>query len=161
MASLKLKHFGSTEALRSVSSQSLLSLLREHGDYFESQGVRLDITNNGNLDYEALVGVFAAPDADMPAGLLDALYHIEEMSTPEAMDDLLREAEERDLGLDPGDDCTPMDVAVGMWVKNRTLLERITRGTDTPEAQDVRLLPVGKLCGRRRDVACRRRSPRT
>ena len=84
----------------------------------------LDVTADNGLDYEALVGVFAAPDANMPAGLIDALYHIEEMSTPEAMDDLLREAEERDLGLDLGDDCTPMDVALRMWISNRTLLER-------------------------------------
>ncbi len=68
------------EALRSVSSQSLVVLLGGHRDYFESLSVSLNVTVDGGLDHDVLVGILAAPDADMPAGLIDALYHIEEMS---------------------------------------------------------------------------------
>lgn len=76
------------------------------------------------LDYEALVYIFMSPDAKTPGSLVDALYLVDEMSTPEGLDALLSEATQSRLPLDPAGAQSPADVAVHVWLLDQDVLER-------------------------------------
>jgi len=111
--------------LKAITRAHLLQLLSPYRDYFTGRGVVLPSPEDADsLDYEGLVRVFMAPDIDTPPPLAEALYMINEMATPEGMDELLVEAEQRGVTLDEGQDHTPGDVAVQVWLRDRDLLER-------------------------------------
>jgi len=75
------------------------------------------------IDYERLAGVLIDPDDDVPLELVDGLYLIDEMATPEAMDELLESAGDF-IKLDESDEQTPADVATQVFLKARHVLER-------------------------------------
>ncbi|MEW6427243.1 MAG: hypothetical protein AB1568_04315 [Thermodesulfobacteriota bacterium] len=52
------------------------------------RGVALPpVSTEDGLDYDQLVDFLMNPDTDTPKGLLDALYFVHEMPTPESMED--------------------------------------------------------------------------
>jgi hypothetical protein len=78
-----------------------------------------------SIDYERLAGIFMEPDNEMPKDLMQSASLIHEMSTDEAMSDLLAGAERLHLQLEVGDDPDPVDVAVQMWLLNPQALEEL------------------------------------
>ena len=60
----------------------------------------------------------------MPVEFLDAFWAIENLATAEAMDDLLELAEKKNLRIDFGEDPSPADVAVKVWLQSPEILER-------------------------------------
>jgi hypothetical protein len=91
-----------------------------------SRGVLVPSTTSAtDFDYVGLAKVFMAPDGKIPKELIDALYFVDELATPEGMDALLTEAKQQKLKLAPGSAHSPADIAVQVWLLNRNILERI------------------------------------
>lgn len=125
MATYNIRKFSHPDGLKAIKKEHLLSLLMPHQGFLSARGVTLPPpTSVDGLDYEGLVHVFMSPDTDTPPGLADALYFIHEMATTEGMDELLHEAEKKEIPLDGNPDPTPADVAVQVWLKDKDLLER-------------------------------------
>ena len=57
--------------------------------------------------------------------MVDALYFVHEMATPEEMDHLIEEAGKREIELDGDPDTTPADIAAQIWLKDPELLESL------------------------------------
>jgi hypothetical protein len=77
------------------------------------------------VDYEKLAGILMTPDTDMPQDLADALFLTHEMSTKEAMDQLLKSAAMQQPPLDLSGADEPAEVAVRTWLLKPALIEEI------------------------------------
>lgn len=125
MATFNLRRFAHADGLKAIARKHLLALLNPHKAYFDGRGVALPpVSAEDGLDYDQLVNVLMNPDTDTPKGLLDALYFVHEMATPESMDVLIHEAENNGISLDGTPDPTAADVAVQVYLQDKDLLER-------------------------------------
>ncbi|GIW56162.1 MAG: hypothetical protein KatS3mg082_2566 [Nitrospiraceae bacterium] len=125
MPTFRLRHFSNPETLKAIAPQRLLNFLDPFREFFASRNCTLPpVTSADGLDHQALVDVFMSPDGNTPKDLLDALFLVDEMSTPEGMDALLDAAQAAELALDPGSDHSPSDIAVQVWLLDRDILER-------------------------------------
>ena len=125
MATFTLRRFSSPETLKTIAPKRLITFLMPHRLFFRSRDLALPPPNKAKeLDYKQLVRIFMSPDTNTPKELIDSLYYVDEMATPEGMDALLTEVEERGLKLAPGSDHSPADVAVQVWLLNKDILER-------------------------------------
>ena len=125
MATYNLRRFAQPAVLKAIAPKRLHEFLGPYQPYFEGRGLKLPATSSSNgLDYERLVGVLMDPVPDTPEALLDALFFVHEMSTPEGMEVLLEEAETNGISLDGKPDPTAADVAVQVFLQDRRLLER-------------------------------------
>lgn len=127
MASIKLRRFAKPQALKRVQPDRLVGLLDQgaYRPYFESRGIHL--RPGEELDYDELARVLMEPTDAVPPAMIDALYHIDEMSTDEGMNDLIEDAGNAGLELESvgaGDNSSPADVAVEVWLKDKELLLR-------------------------------------
>ena len=120
MALFTLRHFSNPNILKAIRTSLLLELLTPYRDYFAARGVELSPT----LDFEALAGVLMAPDAQVPRRLIDDLYYLEDMSTPDGMDALLHAADEAGVDFDLLAGGTPAEVAVQFRARWPNLMER-------------------------------------
>jgi hypothetical protein len=119
------RRFSNPESLRTISAPNLIGLLLPYQGYLAGRGLQIARSNgDSDIDYEALVEILMNPDADMPRELMDCLYYVHEMSTPEAMIELLDEVPPGLLTVAAGVEPTPADVAAQVWLKDRVLLER-------------------------------------
>jgi len=125
MATYNLRRFAHADGLKAIAREHLLALLNPHKPYFDGRGLTLPPPSaSDGIDYDQLVNVLMNPDTDTPKGLLDALYFVHEMATPEAMDVLLQEAENNGITLNGNPDPTAADVAVQVYLQDKDLLER-------------------------------------
>jgi hypothetical protein len=125
MATYNLRRFAHADGLKAIARKHLLALLKPHKSYFDSRGLTLPPPSaSDGLDYDQLVNVLMNPGADTPKSLLDALFFVHEMATPECMDTLLQEAETNGISLDGKPDPTAADVAVQVYLQDKDLLER-------------------------------------
>ncbi len=124
MATFTLRHFSNAESLQAVQPRYLTELLDRYAPYFAERGVDFGSLNGDGLNYEAIAGVLITPDEQTPKALLDDLYFVNEMATPESMDALLESAETGGITLDVGEEPTPADVAVQLRLRRPELLEQ-------------------------------------
>jgi hypothetical protein len=125
MATFNLRRFSCPETLRAIAPPRLLTFLKPHRRFLSSRGLTLpQAASDGKLDYEELARIFMTPDGETPKDLIDALYYVDEMATPEGMDALLAEANQQELKLARGTDHSPADIAVQIWLLRRDILER-------------------------------------
>ncbi len=125
MATYRLRHFSSGHTLRSVAPERLLRFLDQYRGFFATRGYQLPAAElAGQIDHQRLVDVFLSPDTSSPRELLDALFLVDEMATPEGMNALIDAALQAGLELDPGDDHSPADVAIQVWLLDSEILER-------------------------------------
>jgi len=125
MGTYNLHRFSNPDALKAISPEHFLAIISSYRAFFIARGVALPVPGSADeIDYEGLVRILMTPDSDTPKDLADALYFVHEMATAEGMDDLLHEAEKNAISLDCGPNPTPADVAVRMWLKARSVLER-------------------------------------
>lgn len=118
------RRFLNPESLKRINPVHLIALLLLYREYLASRGVQIPPAVGSEIDYEALVEILVTPDGAMPRELMDTLYFIHEMTTQEAMLELLEAAPAGLLDFPEGAEPTPADVAVQVWLKNRDLLER-------------------------------------
>jgi hypothetical protein len=125
MATFRLPHFSSHETLAAIDRRRLIAFLDPHRDYFAGCGVELpSVDSEQEIDCEGLVRAFLSPGETTPRELIDSLYYVDGMSTPQAMEDLLEGLREARLPIDVADDVTPADLAVQVWLQYPDLLER-------------------------------------
>ena len=117
------RRFSSPESVKRISPKNLLALLAPSREYLAGRGLVLPQEANDPVDYVTLVAILVDPSPDMPKSLIDGLYFVHEMSTPECMADLLEAAAPGVLDFEEGEEPTPADVAVQVWLKDRDLLE--------------------------------------
>lgn len=122
MATFNPHRFSQPETFAAVRRSRLVEFLAPFAPFLEQRGLSLPSAPAGTLDLELLVQIVMTPGADTPPAFIDALYYIHEMATPEGMDALLTEAQERDVTLNGDDDDTPLDVAIQVWLMEADLL---------------------------------------
>ncbi len=122
MSSLSFRRFTHSSSLREIAPEHLIALLRPHAEFLRRHHATLPDDHRG-LNYEALAVAVLQPHADTPPELIDALWYIHEMSTPDAMESLLEEAARAGLDLDP-QYYSPADAATRIWLAAPDLLRR-------------------------------------
>jgi len=120
-----LRRFARPETLKSIKPSRLIQFLQPHQAYLASRGLQLPaVAKAVGFDHQALIDILMSPDPKTPNDLIDALYYVDEMSAPEALDGNLEAAREKGVTLDDAPDQSPADVAVQIWLLDRELLER-------------------------------------
>lgn len=123
MSSLSFRRFTHSSSLREIAPEHLLALLRPHAEFLGRHYAALP-SDPRKLNYEALAVALLQPHPDSPPELIDALWHIHEMSTTEAMESLLDEADRAGIRLDGRLHFSPADVATQVWLSAPDLLRR-------------------------------------
>jgi len=118
-----VKRFGDPDALKRMQQLHLIALLRPYQDYFARRGLALPAGDDAKVNHARLAEILLTPDDDLPSGLVDMLYYVDEMATQEGLDALLAAAAAAKVVLD-GTLESPADVAAQVWLKNPKLLER-------------------------------------
>jgi hypothetical protein len=125
MATFQLRRFSNPLVLRAIDPERLLAFLDPFRDFFAVRGYALpQADTDEEVDYSRLVRIFMLPDMNTPKELLDALFLVDEMSTPEGMDALLEAAKTAELPLASSDDQSPADIALQVWLLDKDIIER-------------------------------------
>lgn len=122
LATYRLPRFSSPATLHSIDPKRLRDFLSPFGTYLCSRGIHLDDAQP--IDHDALVLVFMSPDSSTPAGLINALFLVDEMATPEGMDSLTQNAALEKMAVQLDDQTTPADFAVMIWLQEPSIVER-------------------------------------
>lgn len=139
MATVDLRRFANPDALKSVHPAHLRALLAPHERYLAKRRAELRAAqpprqttapvDDGALDYAELAKILLTPTEETPPKLIDALYLVQEMATPDAMQQVFAAIDAMPaatrIALDVGPEPTPADVALCLWLKSPALLERL------------------------------------
>lgn len=140
MATLNPRRFASPDALKAPHPENLRALLAPHEDYLARRRAALraaqaeqcaerPAVDPAALDYEEISKILMAPDEETPAKLIDALYLVHEMATPDAMQQILAAVEATPAAarvvLDLTPESTPADVALQLHLRAPELLGRL------------------------------------
>ncbi len=123
MATLNPRRFAQPDSLKAINPARLLEFLASYKDYLTGRGMVWPASRPPAIDYETLAGILMKPDDRMPTRMVDALYFVHEMATPEEMDSLITAARAEGIELDHDPDTTPADIAAQVWLKAPDLLE--------------------------------------
>ncbi len=89
MATFNLRRFSKPEMLRRIDRKHLIAFLEPHAAYFSARGVELPpVQQEDGLDYNALSHLLLTPDSTTPDDLAEALFYVNEVSTPEGFDSI-------------------------------------------------------------------------
>ncbi len=124
MATLNLQRFTRVETLRAIHPELLIQLLSPYQNFLLARGVDFSPTESAEPAYASLANVFMHPDENTPDSLAEALFYINEMSSPDGMEQLLEEVSKKNLALDFLPDSTPEDIAIQVWLADRYIIER-------------------------------------
>ena len=125
MATFRLRHFSSPHVLLAIAPERLLAFLDPFRDFFASRGYEPPVAGaKEEIEYQQLIDIFMSPSEATPRELLDALFLVDEMSTHEGMDAMIEAASREGITLEDGDEHSPADIAVQVWLQNSELLER-------------------------------------
>src|SRR5579883_983475 len=120
---LKLRCFSHPDMLRQFQPSILIRIVQTADGFFASKSFPIPPLNNGDeIDYEALAGILADPDEEMPGDLVDGLHLISELGNEACFDDLLQMAGEADIPV--AEDVTPQDLAALIWLTKPRLLQQ-------------------------------------
>jgi hypothetical protein len=125
MSANNLRRFANPEILKAIQPKHLLALLLPHAGYLASRGIFVPALDTGRrIDLDALLDVLIRPDAETPQGLAEAFYFVHQLGVEDAFDALLDAADQNRIDLDYADQ-TPEDVVAQLWLRDRTILDRI------------------------------------
>ena len=86
MATFNLRRFSKPEMLRRIDRKHLIAFLEPHAAYFSARGVELPpVQQEDGLDYNALSHLLLTPDSTTPDDLAEALFYVNEVSTPRVL----------------------------------------------------------------------------
>ncbi|MBF0342255.1 MAG: hypothetical protein HQL95_15015 [Magnetococcales bacterium] len=122
MATFNPRRFAQPDRLKEIASQRLSLFLQPFQTYLEGRGLNYSANGNG-IDYSLLASILMNPNDKTPDDLVDALYFVHEMATPEGMNQLLEAAREKGLVLEYDPNSSPADIVIQVWNQDRDLLE--------------------------------------
>ena len=113
MATFNLRRFSKPEMLRRIDRKHLIAFLEPHAAYFSARGVELPpVQHEDGLDYNALSHILLTPDGSTPDDLAEALFYLNEVSTPEGFDSIQDEIAGTDIDVEIGENAAPADLAI-------------------------------------------------
>lgn len=124
--SFRLKRFTNVALLRRFDFLLLLEFF-ESDPRFKKFLMDRGITwtsDSGAFDFGAVAHVLMSPGADTPEELLDALYFVDNLATPESSDRIVEECARAGIDLG-GVDYSPEDLALKAWLAAPHILQRI------------------------------------
>ena len=126
MATLNLRRFSKPDMLRKINRSHLITFFTPYIDYLSNQGIELptDDYENG-LDYDELSKILLNPNTDTPQELSEALYYINEMSTPECFDLIQDAIDGTELDVSITEDSAYGDLALQVWLSDPIIIERL------------------------------------
>jgi len=120
MATFNLRRFSKPEMLRRIDRKHLIAFLEPHAAYFSARGVELPpVQQEDGLDYNALSHLLLTPDSTTPDDLAEALFYVNEVSTPEGFDSIQDEIAGTDIDVEIGENAAPADLAIQVWAPTR------------------------------------------
>ncbi|MEQ9616631.1 MAG: hypothetical protein RLN60_01210 [Phycisphaerales bacterium] len=124
MATFNPRRFTRPDVLRTIGRAHLIAFLERFESYLSEQGLMIPpAAGDTEIDFERLSTVLASPAHNPPIELVDALYFINDLSNDEALNALLDAAKEAGIEME-GEEHSPADVAVRVWLANPALLEQ-------------------------------------
>lgn len=124
MSSFNLRRFSNPETLRSIHPRSLVEFLQPFNEYFAvRQFVLPDLADSATIDFEQLASILVDATPETPRELVDALYYVHEMATPEGMNALADAAHDAGIPLQ-AEDLTPADIAIHLWLAAPHIVEQ-------------------------------------
>jgi hypothetical protein len=114
-----LVYYSDPQTLRSIEPNLLLKLLRLYREPLERRGIQL--ASAASIDHDRVAEVLMDP-TPAEAEFADVVFLLDGLSAPDDMDRLLPLAEARNIPL--GDSPTPPEVALRIWLADRSLVER-------------------------------------
>ena len=125
MQTINIRRFSDPDSLKEFSPANLLALFKGEEEFLAKRGIILpDDTNDETVNYEALASLFLSPD-DVPQQLVEKFHLVNQMSSKDAMDQILDRMETRQLGLNFAPDSSPADIAAQLLVMNKDLFQEI------------------------------------
>ncbi|MBF0453670.1 MAG: hypothetical protein HQL72_02495 [Magnetococcales bacterium] len=123
MATFNPRRFAQPDSLKAVAPHRLLTFLDHFREYL-SDRINLPARAEEGIPYGDLAALLMNPDENAPERMIDALYFIHEMATPDGMDLLSKAARSVGLELETDMEASPADVALQIWLMAPDLLER-------------------------------------
>jgi hypothetical protein len=116
MSSFSSLIFTRPKVLHSANRSVLRSFLDPYRDFLTARGVDFEeLANPGNGDaFGPLIQTFLSPQADTPAELIDAVFCVSELATPDAVDVLANAAQ--NLGVKLPANATPAEIAMLLYM---------------------------------------------
>jgi len=121
--SFRVRRFANPGLLKQIDSPLLVQFLTPHAAYLAGRGV--DLSGANALDYDALAAALADPGDDAPDALLEAIFFVDEATDGEFADTLLDEAEREGIALVDGQEASPADIAVRLWIADPHVLQNL------------------------------------
>jgi hypothetical protein len=118
-----LRRFGDPEVLRKIELNRLHQLLVPHGSAFRHHGYELH-ADPEKIDLEGVARVLMEHGVSMPPPLIDALTHIQEVAAGEGIDQFIDRARHAGVDVPVGDELTPEDIALLVWLERPDILRR-------------------------------------
>ena len=124
MAAFNPKRLTNPDIIRSIEPIRLLEFLAPYRSYLRDRDLPLPPARQATiLDLDRLVEVLLTPSEKTPQDLLNAVFLIDELSTPQGMDALLATARHAGMPFDENQDHSPADVAVQVWLFSPAIVE--------------------------------------
>jgi hypothetical protein len=123
MSTLRLKKFTDPAWLATIAPGRIAALLRPWAPYLAGRGFVPPPGSVNGIDCHALSSILMTPDAKTPPDMVDALYFIQETSSPDDTDALLQDAELAGLAVPADPNVTAADIAIDIWLSRPALLQ--------------------------------------
>lgn len=125
MAQLRFKNFSDLAFIQGVDKPRFLApLLEPHKAYFQRQGLDVTKLKNGDGHDRQLLEVFTKPDEEMPSGLLESLYVLDDLADDAGHDRILAEAERQGVQLNGilGEEMSPGEFAIAVQLQHAKIV---------------------------------------
>lgn len=118
-----LRRFGDPEVLRKIEPNRLHRLIVPHAAEFGHRGYELH-ADPKKIDPEGIARVLMEHGVSMPPPLIDALTHIQEVAAGDGIDHFIDRARQAGVDVPVGDELTPEDIALLVWLERPDILRR-------------------------------------
>jgi len=118
------KQLGEPEVIREINPTVLFAFLQPFEGYLRSRGLEIEEPSRfDNAASQKLVEILTNPSMKTPQALLNAVFYVEEMSTPFAADSLLNLAQRAGMPFDEGGKHSPADIVMQVWLFDSKMVE--------------------------------------
>lgn len=118
------KKLGEAEIIREINPTVLCAFLKPFEGYLRTRGLEIkEPSRIDNAAIEKLVDILINPTMKTPQGLLNAVFYVEEMSTPLAADSLLTLAQQAGMPFDEEGKHSLADIIMQVWLFDPKMVE--------------------------------------